>query len=101
MYIVQSIVQVPEHKAEELVEVYRNRSRSVDRQPGFVSFQLLQSETTPGELIVHMSWDTKESYMAWVQSSDFKRIHELEKAYPDQELTDIKPAVRRYLVRAE
>lgn len=101
MYIVQSVVQVPEYKTEELVEIYRNRSRSVDRQPGFISFQLLQSETTPGELTVHMTWDSKESYISWVQSSDFKRIHELESKYPDQELTDIKPTVRRYLVRAE
>lgn len=101
MYIVQSIVEVPVHKAEDLVQLYVNRSRSVDKQPGFLSFQLLQNEHKPGELTVHMTWEKKEHYLAWVTSEDFKRIHELEKKYPDQELVGIKPMVRRYHVRAE
>ncbi|WJH32438.1 antibiotic biosynthesis monooxygenase family protein [Paenibacillus aurantius] len=101
MYIVQSIVTVPEEKAEEVIGLYQNRSRSVDRQPGFLSFQLLQNEAKPEELTVHMTWETKEAYVSWVTSEDFKRIHELEKKYPDQELANIKPTVRRFLVRAE
>lgn len=101
MYIVQSMVEVPPEKAEEVIGLYVNRSRSVDRQPGFLSFQLLQNELKPGELTVHMTWSTKEDYLAWVTSGDFKRIHELEKKYPDQELASIKPVVRRYKVRAE
>ncbi|PZD97701.1 antibiotic biosynthesis monooxygenase [Paenibacillus sambharensis] len=101
MYIVQSVVQVPLEKAEEVIGLYQNRSRSVDNQPGFLSFQLLQNEPKPEELIVHMTWETKEHYLAWVTSDDFKRIHELEKKYPDQELASIVPTVRKYVVRAE
>lgn len=101
MYIVQSIVQVPDNKTEDVVQIYRDRSRIVDQQPGFVSFQLLQSEVTPGELIVQMTWQSKDHYLAWVKSADFQRIHTLERQYPDRELTDIKPTVKRYLVRAE
>ncbi|WP_106767334.1 antibiotic biosynthesis monooxygenase family protein [Paenibacillus faecalis] len=99
--MVQSVVQVPVEKTEEVIGLYRNRSRSVDKQPGFLSFQLLQNEVKPGELIVHMTWTNKESYLSWVTSDDFKRIHELEKKYPDQELANIKPIVRRYTVRAD
>ncbi|MFC3342878.1 antibiotic biosynthesis monooxygenase family protein [Paenibacillus abyssi] len=101
MYIVQSVVEVPLEKVEEVIGLYRNRSRSVDKQPGFLSFQLLQNEPKPEELIVHMTWESKEHYVAWVTSEDFKRIHELEKKYPDQELASIKPVVRRYHVRAD
>ena len=101
MYIVQSVVEVPAHKAEEIIGLYVNRSRLVDKQPGFMSFQLLQNENKPGELTVHMTWDKKDSYVAWVTSDDFKRIHDLEKKYPDQELAAIKPVVRRYAVRAD
>ena len=86
MYIVHSTFAVPEEKADEVVGIYRNRSRLVDRAAGFLKFLLLQNEKKPGELTVHMEWETKEQYMAWVTSDEFKRIHELEKKYPDQEL---------------
>ncbi len=101
MYIVQSIIQVPGYKTEDLIGIYRNRSRLVDEQPGFVSFQLLQSETAPEEFVVQTTWQTKSDYIAWVKGTDFQRIHELERQYPDQELSDIKPTVKRYVVRAE
>ncbi|GAK38592.1 antibiotic biosynthesis monooxygenase [Paenibacillus urinalis] len=101
MYIVQSIVEVPVDKVEEVVGLYQNRSRSVDKASGFISFQLLQNEFKPGELTVHMTWQDKKDYLAWVTSSDFKRIHDLERKYPDQELANIKPTVKRYTVRAE
>ncbi|MGF7035695.1 heme-degrading monooxygenase HmoA [Paenibacillus mucilaginosus] len=101
MYIVHSMVEVPEGKADEVIGLYRNRSRLVDQAPGFVGFQLWQNEVKPGELTVHMQWESKESYVAWVTSDDFKRIHELEKKYPDQELASIKPVVRRFEVVAE
>lgn len=100
MYIVHSIVQVPGGKTDEVVGLYRNRSRLVDKAPGFISFQLLQNELHPDELTVQMTWEDKESYVAWVSSDDFKRIHELEKKYPDQELAAVKPTVRRYTVVA-
>jgi heme-degrading monooxygenase HmoA len=41
MYIVDSIVEVPEDKADELISIYQKRSRLVDEYKGFVSFQLL------------------------------------------------------------
>ncbi|MFG6116966.1 antibiotic biosynthesis monooxygenase family protein [Halobacillus sp. MO56] len=100
MYIVDSTVTVPEHKADELIEIYNNRSKSVDQADGFLSFQLLQNDKRAGELTVHMEWETKEAYLKWVRSEDFKRIHDLEKNYPDQELAGIVPTVSRYKVVA-
>ncbi|MFD2613276.1 antibiotic biosynthesis monooxygenase family protein [Paenibacillus gansuensis] len=101
MYIVHSIVEVPADKAEEVIGIYRKRSRLVDKWEGFRAFQLLQNENKPEELTVQMTWDSKEHYMAWVTSNDFKRVHELEKEYPDQELAGIVPKVRKYKVVAE
>jgi heme-degrading monooxygenase HmoA len=75
VYIVQSIIQVPGYKTEDLIGIYRNRSRLVDEQPGFVSFQLLQSETAPEEFVVQTTWQTKSDYIAWVKGTDFQRIH--------------------------
>jgi heme-degrading monooxygenase HmoA len=35
MYIVHSIFDVPAEKAEEVIAIYRNRSKLVDQAPGF------------------------------------------------------------------
>ncbi|GKV69778.1 hypothetical protein NCCP2716_22760 [Sporosarcina sp. NCCP-2716] len=101
MYIVNSTFQVPEEKAEEVIHIYRSRSKRVDQAQGFLTFQLLQNQKRPGELVVHMEWETREHYLAWARSQEFKDIHELEKKYPDQELASIIPKVAQYKVVAD
>ncbi|MCI3924661.1 antibiotic biosynthesis monooxygenase [Paenibacillus sp. TRM 82003] len=100
MFIVHSTFAVPPEKADEVIAIYRNRSRLVDRAQGFQRFLLLQNEKKRGELTVHMEWKTKDDYLAWVQSEEFKKIHELEKKYPDQELAAVVPTVVKYEVAA-
>lgn len=100
MYIVHSTFQVPEAKADEVIQIYRNRSRLVDKAEGFQAFRLLQNEKKVGEITVHMEWDTKAHYLTWVRSEEFKKIHELEKKYPDQELAAITPIVKQFEVVA-
>ncbi|MHC8517829.1 antibiotic biosynthesis monooxygenase family protein [Sporosarcina sp. ITBMC105] len=98
MYIVNSTFQLPPEKADEVIRIYNNRSKRVDRAEGFLSFQLLQNQKRPGELVVHMEWETREHYLKWARSEEFKEIHELEKKYPDQELASIIPKVSQYKV---
>ncbi|MBD7984920.1 antibiotic biosynthesis monooxygenase [Sporosarcina sp. Sa2YVA2] len=100
MHIVNSTFQVPPEKAEEVIGIYKGRSKRVDQAEGFVSFQLLQNQKRPGELVVHMEWASNDQYLNWVRSSEFKEIHELEKKYPDQELASIIPKVAQYKVVA-
>lgn len=100
MYTVFSTFDVPEKKSEEVIEIYRNRSRSVDQADGFIDFFLLQNDKKSGELTVQLIFETKAQYLNWVRSSEFKKIHELEKKYPDQELAGIIPAVTQYKVVA-
>ncbi|MGP4068940.1 antibiotic biosynthesis monooxygenase family protein [Halobacillus sp. B29] len=101
MFVVDSTVEVPEHKAEELINIYKKRSRLVDQAEGFISFQLLQKERKPGELTVHLEWESKSAYLKWARSDQFKKIHELERQYPDQELQGIVPKVSKYAVVAQ
>ena len=101
MYIVTSTVTVPIEKTDDLIAIYRNRSRRVDKAEGFHSFRLIQNTKKLYELTVHLEWHSKEAYMNWVKSNEFKEIHELEKHYPDQQLTGIVPKVRQYEVVAE
>lgn len=101
MYIVTSTVIVPLEKVEEVIGIYQNRSRRVDSAEGFQSFRLIQNTKKLNELTVHLEWQTKADYLAWVKSAEFKEIHDMEKHYPDQELAGIVPKVRQYEVVAE
>ena len=101
MYIVHSTFVVPDNKAEEVISIYQSRSGLVDEAEGFKRFLLLQNEKKPGEITVHIEWETKEHFMTWIQSEDYKRIHDLEKKYPDQELASIIPTINKYKVVAE
>ncbi|MCM3573996.1 MULTISPECIES: antibiotic biosynthesis monooxygenase family protein [Mesobacillus] len=101
MYIVHSTVNIPEGKVDEVIGIYQKRSRLVDEYKGFISFHLLQNEQTPSELTVQICWDSKENYVNYITSDAYKKVHELEKNYPDQELASIRPKVGRYKVVAE
>ncbi|MDT2046107.1 antibiotic biosynthesis monooxygenase [Priestia aryabhattai] len=100
MYTVFSTFDVPDEKAEEVINIYKKRSRKVDQAPGFVDFQLLQNDKRLGELTVQLTFETKDFYLTWVRSKEFKEIHELEKKYPDQELAATIPSIRQYKVVA-
>ncbi len=100
MFVVDSTVVVPDHKADDLILIYQHRSKLVDQAEGFLSFQLLQNDRKPGELTVHLEWESKQAYLNWARSEQFKKIHELEKQYPDQELQGIVPKVTKYEVVA-
>ncbi|MBN6886289.1 heme-degrading monooxygenase HmoA [Cytobacillus horneckiae] len=100
MYTVFSTFDVNEEKAEEVIGIYQNRSRLVDSAEGFVDFFLLQNDKRPGELTVQLIFNNKKDYLQWVRGEDFKRIHELEKKYPDQELAAVIPKVSQYKVVA-
>lgn len=101
MYIVTSTVEVPVEKTEDLIKIYKNRSRRVDQAEGFHQFRLIQNTKKLNELTVHLEWHSKEAYLNWVRSNEFKEIHELEKHYPDKDLAGIVPKVRQYVVVAE
>ncbi|WP_246942701.1 antibiotic biosynthesis monooxygenase family protein [Bacillus pinisoli] len=101
MFIVHSTFEIPViEKVDEVIQIYKNRSKLVDQAEGFLHFQLLQNQKKPNFLTVQISWESKEHYMKWVTSEDFKRIHELEKKYPDQELAQIVPKVEQFEVVA-
>ncbi|PYZ92045.1 antibiotic biosynthesis monooxygenase [Salipaludibacillus keqinensis] len=100
MYTVFSTFDVPPEKADEVIDIYKNRSKIVDEAPGFVDFFLLQNDKNAGEITVQLLFESKESYLEWVRGEDFKKIHDLEKKYPDQELASIIPKVGQYKIVA-
>lgn len=100
MYTVFSTFLVPDQKADEVIQIYQNRSKLVDQAAGFIDFMLLQNDHQSGELTVQLLFERKEDYLNWARSEEFKHIHNLEKKYPDQELASIIPKVEKYKVVA-
>lgn len=100
MYTVFSTFLVPDEKADEVIQIYQNRSKLVNQAAGFIDFLLLQNDRRSGELTVQLLFETKEDYLNWARSKEFKQIHDLEKKYPDQELAAIIPKVTKYKVVA-
>ncbi|ACV57719.1 antibiotic biosynthesis monooxygenase family protein [Alicyclobacillus acidocaldarius] len=100
MYVVHSTIQVPMEWIDDVIALYRQRSRLVDHWPGFVSFALLQNEHRTGELTIQLVWQSKAHYLAWVQSDDFRRVHEREEALVAQGFPHPRPLVRKYEVVA-
>jgi heme-degrading monooxygenase HmoA len=61
-------------EADQLVEMFRNRSGRVDRQPGFLQFELWREESG-NEVMVLTRWERKEDFLAWTESEAFRHAH--------------------------
>ena len=81
MYTVFSTFLVPDDKANEVIQIYQQRSRLVDKAEALLIFCSCKMPPS-GELTVQLLFETKEDYLNWARSKEFKQIHELEKKYP-------------------
>ncbi|MFC4355187.1 antibiotic biosynthesis monooxygenase family protein [Chryseomicrobium palamuruense] len=68
MYVVTSTFLVSAEKADEVIRIYKKRSRKVDQERGFSRFQLLQNAKKQGEISVYVEWESKQHYLSWVRS---------------------------------
>ncbi|WP_062309336.1 antibiotic biosynthesis monooxygenase family protein [Alicyclobacillus sendaiensis] len=100
MYVVYSTIVVPDEWMEDVIALYRDRSRLVDQWPGFVSFALLRNEHRRNELTVQLTWMSKADYLNWARSEDFRRVHARERELIAAGFPAVKPLVRKYEVVA-
>ncbi|SIT03849.1 antibiotic biosynthesis monooxygenase family protein [Alicyclobacillus vulcanalis] len=100
MYVVHSTIEVSSDWLDDVVALYQERSRLVDRWPGFISFALLQNEHRPNELTIQLVWQSKTHYLAWARSEDFRRVHERERELAAHGFPHPRPVVRKYEVVA-
>jgi heme-degrading monooxygenase HmoA len=54
--------------------VWRGRETYLQGVPGFIQFALLKSDS-PGEYVSHSTWETRDAFMAWMQSPAFAAGH--------------------------
>ena len=76
MYVVMNRVMVNSDWADKFVERFAKRKGQIDKEPGFVSMQVLKPEESGTPFVVFTSWQDKASFKQWVNSDDFKLAHQ-------------------------
>ena len=61
-------------QAERILEAFRHRTGEVDRQPGFLKFELWREERHT-EIMVVTHWQRKEDFLAWVNGPAYQQAH--------------------------
>ena len=58
-------IEVPAEAGPELEKRFANRAHAVDKQPGFLGFQLLRPVKGENRYFVVTQWESEEAFQAW------------------------------------
>lgn len=98
MYIATNRIRVRKKSGAELEKRFKER-QGVEKQPGFLSFELWKTDDSEGqpydEYLVVTHWDSKSEFKAWTKSEVFDRAH----SGPRAEYVLEHPEFRGYDVR--
>jgi heme-degrading monooxygenase HmoA len=75
MFVVANRVPVASGWEETFEERFQKRAGQIDKQPGFLSMQILKPVSDDSPYVVLTTWQDKASFDAWVGSEDFKLAH--------------------------
>ncbi len=75
MFVTMNRIPVNPGHRERFEEHFRNRARLVDRMPGFIRNLLLRPENPGDPYIVMTFWASREAFLAWTESPEFKEGH--------------------------
>ena len=76
MYVSCSRLRIPEDRAPELVEAFKQRARLVERHNGFIDLQVWQSDSDCGQLVMVSRWRDRDCFKAYMKSVDHRASHE-------------------------
>ena len=74
MIAIFNSLPVKEGAADKIVERFAESRGHVQRFPGFVSMEVLESDAGD-EVLVVTRWRNRESFEAWIHSDTFSRTH--------------------------
>ncbi len=75
MIIVCNRIPVNPDHADAFENVFAKRAGLVDGMDGFISYQLLRPTQDGAPYIVMTYWESKEKFIAWTESDEFKQGH--------------------------
>lgn len=74
MFIAMNQFQVSPGREAEFEANWRSRESHLQGFTGFLQFSLLKGDE-PGDYVSHTVWESREAFMAWVQSAAFRDAH--------------------------
>ncbi|ALO34377.1 antibiotic biosynthesis monooxygenase [Colwellia sp. MT41] len=76
MFIVANRIPVAEEWQDEFENRFRKRAGEIDKQPGFVSMQILKPLSADAPYVVLTHWQDENVFKEWINSDDFKLAHQ-------------------------
>ena len=67
---------VPEAKAREMIPLFRQMRALAMNQEGYISGETLRNLNNQEEFLVISSWQSSESWVKWLNSSERQQIQE-------------------------
>jgi heme-degrading monooxygenase HmoA len=74
MFIAMNTFKVASGKEQQFEEIWKNRDTYLHEVPGVIRFSLLRGDL-PGEYISHSTWESRDAFIAWMQSPAFAAGH--------------------------
>ncbi|MBP2475184.1 heme-degrading monooxygenase HmoA [Crossiella equi] len=74
-------IEVPDGSGPELEKRFAARLGAVEKEPGFLGFELLRPKAGEERYFVYTRWETEEHFQAWLNGSA-KAAHAGERAKP-------------------
>ncbi len=75
MYVTMNRISVDSAHRDAFERRFRQRAGLVDQAPGFVRNLVLRPEEEDGVYIVLTMWRSREDFVAWTRSEDFRKAH--------------------------
>ncbi len=79
MYFAMNRFRVAAGQEEAFEAVWKARDSSLSEMPGFIEFHLLRGDSVPEEgytpFISKSAWETKDAFIAWTKSDNFRAAH--------------------------
>lgn len=74
-------IEVPDGSGPELEKRFAARLGAVEKEPGFLGFELLRPKAGEERYFVYTRWETEEHFQAWLKGSAMA-AHSGERAKP-------------------
>ena len=76
MFIVANRIPVAQEWQGEFENRFQKRAGEIDKQPGFVSMQILKPVSEDAPYVVFTTWQDENAFNEWIKSEDFKISHQ-------------------------
>jgi heme-degrading monooxygenase HmoA len=76
MFIVANRIPIAQEWQGEFENRFRKRAGEIDKQPGFVSMQILKPISEDIPYVVLTNWQDENAFNEWIKSEDFKLAHQ-------------------------